>query len=151
MDIKEEVSKKVNALIEKNIDAHKGFHVAEENAESSTLKSYLLEQAIQRHVFANNLSINLKSYNPDFNINPEGSMTASLHRTWINIKTSFSGDTDDSILEECIRGDKASIEEYQGFLENYRTIFPKVTSTVKQQLQNIESTLERVSRLEDLH
>lgn len=151
MNIKDEISKKVNVLIEENIDAHKRFHLAEENAESSTLKSYLLQQAIQRHVFANDLSINLKAYNPDFNINPKGSFTGSLHRTWINIKTSFSGDTDNSILEECIRGDEASVEEYQEFLENYPTVSQEIKYTIQQQLGKIKTTLNRETRLENLH
>lgn len=150
MDKKEEISEKVNALIEKNVDAQKGFNKAQENAESDLLKAYLLKMASERLVFANNLSIGLKSYNPDFQINPEGSLTGSLHRTWIDIKTAIIGEDDESILAECIRGERASVEEYKEFLENYPTANQEISTTIKKQLDTIQESLEDIKTLEDL-
>lgn len=150
MKTSEEISKKTNGLIEKNNDAYKGFKKAAENAESSNLKSYLIEQAGVRRDFAAELSDALKSFNPEFDPDTDGSITGSLHRTWIDIKTALSGDEDESILEECIRGDKASVDEYEEFLENYSIASQEIASTIQKQLQKIRTTLDRVSRLEDL-
>lgn len=150
MKTSKEISEKTNALIEKNNDAYKGFNKAAENAESNLLKSYLIEQAGERKDFAAKLSGVLMAYNPDFEVDTDGSITGSLHRTWIDIKTAFSGDDDESILEECIRGDEASVEEYQEFLEDNPTASPEIKSTIQEQLAKIKTTLDRVSRLEDL-
>ncbi len=147
----EEISKKINALIEKNNDAYKGFKNAAENAESSELKSYLLQQASERQSFAKTLSTSLHSFNPDFKINSDGSMTGSIHRSWIDFKSALSIDNDDSILEECIRGDKASMEEYKEFLQKYPSTSDDIKRTIEEQLVNVKNTLDRVKRLEDLH
>ncbi|CAM3480800.1 ferritin-like domain-containing protein [Aequorivita lipolytica] len=147
----EEISEKINALIEKNNDAYKGFKKASENAESKHLRDYLIQQASERQAFAKKLTGSLMMYNPDFDVDTTGSVTGSLHRTWIDGKAALSMDDDESILEECIRGDKASVEEYQEFLEDYPSTSTEVSNTIREQLHNIKSTLERVSRLEDLH
>lgn len=151
MKSSEEISKKINSLIEKNNDAYKGFKKASENAESTHLRDYLLQQASERQAFAKKLSGSLKAYNPDFDIDTDGSTTGSIHRAWIDVKAALSMDDDESILEECIRGDKASVEEYQEFLEDYPAAASDVNQTIREQLHNIKSTLDRVSRLEDLH
>ncbi|AFL82572.1 hypothetical protein Aeqsu_3137 [Aequorivita sublithincola DSM 14238] len=151
MKSSEEISKKINLLIEKNNDAYKGFKKASENAESTHLRDYLLQQASERQSFAHKLSGNLKAYNPDFKIDTDGSATGSVHRAWIDIKATLSLDDDESILEECIRGDKASVEEYREFLTDYPTAASEISHTIKEQLHNIQSTLDRVKRLEDIH
>lgn len=146
-----EISKKVNLLIEKNNDAYKGYKNASDNAESSQLKSYLLQQASERQSFANKLSGNLKVYNPDFKVDTDGSTTGTIHRAWMDAKTALSVDDDESILEECIRGDKASVEEYKEFLKDHNAAPQDMRSTIEGQLQNVQNTLGRVTRLEDLH
>lgn len=151
METNKEISKKVNGLIEKNNDAYKGFKQASENAESTSLRDFLMSQASQRKEFANNLSSELKTYNPEFEADEDGSATGSLHRTWMNVKAALSVDDDESILEECIRGDKASVDEYKDFLKDHNAVHSGISNSVNQQLHAIEETLSRVKRLEDLH
>lgn len=151
MKSQKEISTKINGLIEKNNDAHKGFKKAADKAESSDLKSYLMQQASERQAFAKKLSGNLKMYNPDFDVDTDGSATGSLHRAWMDVKSALSMEDDESLLEECIKGDKASVEEYEEFLENHSSSLGNVSTTIREQLQNIKSTLTRVKRLEDLH
>ena len=56
----------------------------------------------------------------DLNETPinKGTAAASIHRTWMDIKSAIVGKSDESVLEECIRGDKAAVEEYKSVLEN---------------------------------
>ena len=67
------------------------------------------------------------------------------------MKTALSQDNDEALLEECLRGDKASIEDYEEFLNNNKEIPENLRSTITQQVQDIKNTLESVSRLEDVH
>lgn len=151
METSKEILEKTNLLIAKNNDAYKSFMKAAENLESNSLKSYLIEQAGIRKGFAEDLSIALQAYNPEFKPETDGSIAGSLHRTWIDVKTFISGNEDGSILQECVRGDKASIKEYEEFLENYSTISNDITLNVQQQLEKVRINLDRVSRLENLH
>jgi len=151
MDSTQEISKKVNALVEKNNDAFKGYEKAAKNAESSQLRSYFLERASERKAFAAKLSSNLKAYNPDYDVDSDGSATGSVHRAWMDVKAALSMDDDESLLEECIRGDKASVKEYKNFIDDNAGLPHDIKTTIQEQLLNIEKTLDRVKRLEDLH
>jgi uncharacterized protein (TIGR02284 family) len=42
----------------------------------------------------------------------ESSFSGKLHRAWIDIKTSFAGNNRKSLLNECERGEDASMEAY---------------------------------------
>lgn len=35
-----------------------------------------------------------------------------MHRNWMNLKSTFKSNNEDAILEEAIRGEEASLEEY---------------------------------------
>ena len=67
------------------------------------------------------------------------------------MKTALSQDNDEALLEECLRGDKASIEDYEEFLNNHKEIPDNLRSTITQQVQDIKNTLDSVSRLEDVY
>lgn len=150
MKTKEEVSDKVNELIEKNMDAYKGFKKASENTENIHLRDYLMDQATDRKTFADELLVKLKSYNPEWDVDAQGSAAATLHRTWINLKSILTGSSDKSILEECMRGDRASVEEYEEFLKNYSSVSPEINSLIQKQLENIVDSLDNQFRLEEL-
>jgi|TARA_R100000479_G_scaffold176515_1_gene131731 uncharacterized protein (TIGR02284 family) len=134
-------------LLEKNYDAEKGFKKAMEDAESQDLKHFLKKQAQQRNKFATELDKEIHSLNEK--PKESGSTTGSLHRTWINIKSAISGNDDEAVLEECIRGEKASMEEYEKTLKENR--FPNNLETVlNSQLSEIKGTVAKVKNLEDL-
>ncbi len=143
----DEIVDNLQALLEKNYDAEKGFTKAMENAKSATLKDFLKKQAAQRSRFANEITQELR----DLNEEPKesGSFTGDLHRTWIDIKSALSGNEDESVLEECIRGEKASAEEYDEKLKQFN-FPPKIASVLQKQSSEIHQTLSRVKRLEDL-
>ena len=151
MDTVEKISKKVNALIEKNNDAYKGFKKAAENVDSFHLRDFMMDEATQRQEFAARLSRALRTYNPDFDPDTDGSFTGSMHRAWIDIKAALSLDNDESVLEECIRGEKASVDEYEDFLEDYPSLHSDISGAIRDQLSHIKQVLDRVKTLEDLH
>ena len=134
-------------LLEKNYDAEKGFTKAMKDAKGSNLKKFLQQQAAQRSRFATELDQQIRNLNEE--PKDSGSFTGDLHRTWIDIKSAIAGNTDEAVLEECIRGEKASWNEYEEKLkEQY---FPPHISTVLQkQASEIHNTLNSVKTLEDL-
>ncbi len=146
-NIHDEIVNNLQGLLEKNYDAEKGFKKAMEDAKSPNLKNFLMHQAAQRGRFANELTHELRNLNEQ--PKESGSATGTLHRAWIDIKTAVTGNSDESILEECIRGEKASWEEYSETLKN--TNFPEnISSIVSKQATEVHQTLSQVKSLEDI-
>ncbi|WP_027125560.1 ferritin-like domain-containing protein [Gelidibacter mesophilus] len=134
-------------ILEKNYDAEKGYSKAMQDAKTPALKSFLKQQAVQRSGFANAIDNELRQLNEK--PKESGSITGSLHRAWIDIKSSVAGNDDEAVLEEVIRGEKASVEEYEDVMKKH-TLAPQVNSILQSQLRDIQSTLNRVKTLEDI-
>ncbi|MAZ29371.1 MAG: hypothetical protein CL868_20150 [Cytophagaceae bacterium] len=144
-----EISEGLQAILEKNYDAEKGYKKAMEEAKSPQLKNFLKHQAAQRNRFATEISHEL--FEIDEKPKNSGSATGSLHRAWIDIKTAFTGHDDEAILEEVIRGEKASVEEYEQVLKNDGEAIPLASDNIlKSQLDEIKKTLNKVKTLEDI-
>ena len=137
----------LQGILEKNYDAEKGYKKAMTDAENPALKNFLQAQALQRSNFATAIDKELR----DLGEEPKesGSVTGSLHRAWIDIKSSVAGNDDEAVLEEVIRGEKASVDEYQDAINN-NALPPKIDNVLKSQLRDIQGTLSRVKTLEDL-
>ncbi|MGC1630717.1 MAG: PA2169 family four-helix-bundle protein [Gelidibacter sp.] len=137
----------LQGILEKNYDAEKGYKKAMQDAKTPALKNFLQKQALQRSHFATAVDKALR----DLDETPveKGSLTGTLHRAWIDIKSSVAGNDDEAVLEEVIRGEKASVDEYQDVIKN-NTLAPNIKSLLQSQLSDIQGTLSRVKTLEDI-
>ncbi|MCL8008762.1 ferritin-like domain-containing protein [Gelidibacter japonicus] len=137
----------LQGIIEKNYDAEKGYKKAMQDAKNPALKNFLKQQALQRSTFATAIDKELR----DLGEEPKesGSITGSLHRAWIDIKSSVAGNDDEAVLEEVIRGEKASVDEYEDVMKKH-TLAPKIQNVLQSQLRDIQGTLNRVKTLEDI-
>lgn len=142
-----EMVEQLEEILEKNIDAQKGYAKAADNADSTALKSYFQRKSEDRKQF--NIALkNALVANYD-EIEEDGSFTGTIHRAWMDIKAMFSADNDESMLEEAIRGDKASVEEYEEVLKE--TALPANISTlIRNQQMKIRTDLNNIKSLEDL-
>lgn len=143
----DELVDNLQALLEKNYDAEKGFKTAMADAKSLGLKNYLQSQSAMRGRFATELDQQIRSLNAT--PKESGSALGTMHRAWIDLKASVSGHTDEAVLEECIRGEKASVKEYEEKLEK-NNFPPQIAGVLNNQLSEITNTLSRVRTLEDL-
>ena len=137
----------LQGIIEKNYDAEKGYKKAMQDAKNPALKNFLKRQALQRSTFATAIDKELR----DLGETPKesGSVTGNLHRAWIDIKSSVAGNDDEAVLEEVIRGEKASVDEYADAIKD-KPLLPQVQSVLQSQLDDIQATLNRVKTLEDI-
>jgi uncharacterized protein (TIGR02284 family) len=145
MSYTEEVGKKLNALLEKNYDAEAGYKTAKDQVENAQLKSFFEGQAQERYNFGHELKAELKSFGqePDKGT----SVTGDLHRAWMNIKSTFSSDNAESILEEALRGEKAAVDEYNEIL-NETSLPPSTKSVLTKHRDNIQNSVNKVAALE---
>lgn len=145
MDYAKEISNKLNDLLEKNYDAEKGYKFASENVKNPSLKSFFSERAKER----NNFGHELKSEISTLGEKPDkgSSLKGDIHRTWMNLKTTFSSDKEEALLEEAVRGEKAAVEEYNEVLED-ENIPPSTANLLMKQRNAITAALDKVKRLE---
>lgn len=143
----DKLGNRLNDLLEKNYDAEKGFKKASENAQHAGLKTYFSNKALERYDFGHELKTELKNFGQE----PDkgGSVTGAAHRTWMEVKSWFTTDDDEAMLEEAIRGEKASVAEYKDVLNE--TPLPLTTQQLLERQKNaIEHGLVNIKRLEDL-
>lgn len=106
----------LNGLIETCRDGQNGFQEASTNLKRTELKTLFAEASTERAKFVGELQREVRVLGSD----PEnsGSVAGALHRAWIDIKGSFTGKDDGSILNECERGEDSAVAAYKDALTN---------------------------------
>lgn len=136
-------------LLEKNYDAEKGYRKAMEHTSNPDLKNFLKNQAAQRNHFATEIDRKLHQLNEHPKEHNNGSTLGNIHRFWMGFKSSWGKKDDNSILEECLRGEKASLREYKEKLKE-KNLNPEIKKILEKHRDSIEKTLSQISLLEDL-
>ena len=140
----EQVVSTLNNLIETCRDGQEGFETAAERVSNEELKDLFHSYSRQRAGFAGELQDEVRRLGGD----PEdkGSVTASLHRGWMNIKAAVTGGEEAAVLAECERGETAA-------LSNYRAAFgvdlpANTRQTIERQFAEIKEAHDRIRKLE---
>lgn len=144
----ESTENKFNDLLEKAYDAEKGFEKASENVESTRLKSFFNQKAIERRNFIQELRAELVANGLEITEN-DGSIAGTLHRAWMDVKALFSTDNEESMLEEVRNGEKAALEDYDDILED-ENLPPTTVNVLRKQRNAIESSYRKANYLEDV-
>ena len=105
----------LNNLIETCKDGEQGFRTAAESLKDAQVKAKFLEYSRERGDMARALQAEVRKLGGD----PEksGSMSASLHRGWIDIKSAVTGKDDHAILAEAERGEDVAKDQYEKALK----------------------------------
>jgi uncharacterized protein (TIGR02284 family) len=133
----------LNDLIETSKDGEIGFRTCAQTVKSADTRQ-LFEVAAERCAQgASELQSKVRSLGGD----PErsGSVSGSLHRGWVNIKTTITGMDEGAVLEECERGEDAAQRTYEAALE--KDLPTDVRSIVERQYQGVRENHDRVRDL----
>ncbi|MGC5745488.1 PA2169 family four-helix-bundle protein [Chryseobacterium sp. NFX27] len=77
------------------------------------------------------------------------SIAGALHRTWIDVKNSFTlGNLEESTLENVIFGEKAAIEAYQKALDS-GDLCEKSEKIVSEQLHSLKLSYQQFKKIEE--
>ena len=138
----------LNDLLEKSYDAQRGYADASTNTDNVHLKRWLTQQGVRRTQFAAQLGGQMKQ----MNLEPknDGSMTGDLHRGWLNLKTALSLNSDEAILEEALRGEQATLDEYNEVLQHKKELPPSTVEIIQNQWAQVQETVNTIKRLEDI-
>ncbi len=145
MSYSDKIAEKLNTLLEKNYDAEAGYKKAAEDVKNPMLKTYFQSRAQDRYDFGHEIKEEIRSYGkePDKGT----SLTGDLHRAWMDLKSAFSSDKEEAILEEAIRGEKAAVEDYNEII-NDREVSPSTSNILIKQRNSVEEALVKAKALE---
>ncbi len=142
-----EIFDEIKEILEKNKDGIKGYEKAAENTDNTALQTYFRNKAEKRKEF--NLKLKRETQNAYSEFDVDGSFKGSIHRAWMDVKSLFSADDAESMLEESIRGDKAAIEEYNDVIE-YDNLPVGLRNLLISQRNNIQQDISKNDSLESL-
>ena len=147
MKYSEKISNKLNELLVKNYDAEKGYLNAIDNIDNNRLKMFFKRRASERSEFAKDLRTEILRYGEV----PEnsGSFKGAAHRNWMSLKSMFTSNNEEAILEEAIRGEEASLEIYNEILED-RNLPPTIDSLLTKQKMAIQASINTEKVHEEL-
>ncbi len=147
MKYTEKISNKLNELLIKNYDAEKGYLNAAENVENPTLKIFFKRRATERSEFAKEIRTEILRYGEE--PKDSGSFKGAMHRNWMSLKSIFSTNDEEAILEEAIRGEEASLEEYNDILKD-KNLPPTIDSMLFKQKNAIQAAINTEKVHEEL-
>ena len=148
MNYTDKIGNKLNELLEKNYDAEAGYQLAKEKVNDSRMKNFFDTQQQERYNFGHELKTEMKTWGqePDKGTSIKG----DLHRGWMNIKSTFTSDNEEAMLEEAIRGEKTAVEEYNEII-NDTTLPPSTKNILINHRDRIQKTLNTVDLMEAAH
>ena len=135
----------LNNLIETCKDGELGFRTAAEGLKRADIKAKFLEYSRQRADMARELQSEVRRLGGD----PEksGSVSGSLHRGWLDIKSAITGKDDHAILAEAERGEDVAKSAYENALKE--TLPATAQAVVQQQAARVRQAHDDVRDLRD--
>ena len=148
MKYSEKISNHLNNLLIKNYDAEKGYRNAIDNVDNSNLKIYFTNRANERKSFADEIKTEIERYGET--PKDSGSFKGTLHRNWTTLKSSLSGNNEETVLEEALRGEEASLEDYNEVIASNEVFPPSIDSMLIKQRDAIQAAINMVKVKEEL-
>jgi len=118
METNKEIISDLKDLLSIVNDGKEGYESSAEATENIELQGVFLKYAAQRAAYAEELRAHIKVHGADAE-NESGGVLGALHRTWIDIKQALSSKEDQAILEAIVTGEKAAIEKYDTYINDY--------------------------------
>lgn len=106
--------KKIHTLI---IDSIKGYKLAGEKLKSDDLKNLALQVSEEREWMAKKVERVLTAQSEETEGIDDQDFKATLHRSWMELKTSLTQKDDQVVLESCRNGDRALLEAFDDALQ----------------------------------
>ena len=143
-EMSQEAVSTLNDLIETLKDGKNGFETAASDVKDANVKAIFTQFAQQRSQLASELQSEVRKLGGD----PEksGSVSATMHRGWINIKSALGGG-EKSILNEAERGEDVAVRSYEKALQ--QNLPGDLSSVVRRQYDQVKQAHDRVRDLRD--
>lgn len=135
----------LNSLITTTIDSADGFERSAEDAQSGRFADMFREFAGERRQCVARLQETVRSFGGT--PNDDGSLTADLHRRWVDLRSAISGGGGDkAVIEEVERGEDYIKGKYEEALGDTR-LSPATTAAIREAYQSVRAGHDRASAL----
>lgn len=147
MKYTEKISNKLNELLVKNYDAEKRYMSAIEIVGDDRLKMFFKRRVTDRSKFAKELRTEVLRYGQI----PEdtGSLTETLNRNWINLKSILNSNNEEVVLEAAIKFEEAILEDYKELLKD-KTLPPSIDSLLLMHKNAIQAAINTEKSYKEL-
>jgi|SRR5215213_8809403 len=135
----------LNNLIETCKDGQNGFQAAADGVKNNDLKTLFHTYSQQRGEFAGELASEVRRLGGD--AEKTGSIAASLHRGWIDIKSAVTGEDENAVISECERGEDSAVRNYEDALRD-EDLPADIRSIVERQFAQVREAHNRIRSLE---
>jgi uncharacterized protein (TIGR02284 family) len=141
----EETIEHLNGLIAVCKDGEHGYATAAEHVRNSELTTVFADYAKQRARFARELQAEVERLGgvPS----DSGTLTAALHRGWIDVKSALSGGDAGGIIAACETGEDSAQAAFERVVNT--DISGQSRSLIEKQYRQIEEAHKRMLRLKE--
>jgi uncharacterized protein (TIGR02284 family) len=145
--INDEVISVLNDLIQTSKDGEQGFRSCAEDANERDAQFKVLFEESSRGcaAAASELQELVRALGGD--PATHGSVSGSMHRQWLNIKSLITGKDDEAVLTECEREEDAALKSYREALQ--KDLSANIRMVVERQYQGVLANHDRVKSLRD--
>src|SRR5437879_5635681 len=128
---------RLNHLVSIANDGKYGFENAAQDVQDVTLKQLFRQYSAQRDEYVNGLKNMIERCGGT--PGKDGGPLGALHRTWMDIKSTFAAGSREAILNTCITGEEAAEKAYAEALKE--NITDEAKQLITMQLSGIEASL----------
>jgi len=138
---------KLQDLIQTNIDSVKGFRESADEISDESLASLFQSIAQERSMLAEELQQIVASAGEK--PQQSGSVSASVHQTWLNVRSKLSGGDPGAILAEAERGEDVIKGLYEDVLKE--TAGSPINALLQSQYATVKHGHDRIRDLRDAY
>jgi uncharacterized protein (TIGR02284 family) len=140
---RDDVISTLNDLIETSRDGEEGFRQCAESVKSAKLKSFFEQKSERCREAVMQLTQIVREMGGD----PEksSSMSGTMHRFWVSIRSSISGMSDHAILDECERGEDVAKRSYEKALA--QDLPGDVRRVIERQFAEVKANHDKVREM----
>ena len=135
----------LNSLITTTIDSAVGFERAAEDAESGRFTEFFRSFGQERRAVVSQLQAQVRALGGE--PNDDGSLTADLHRRWMDLRAAISGDGgDEAVIAEVERGEDHIKSKYESALKEDE-LAPETLAVIREAYQSVRAGHDQASQL----
>ena len=146
MSQNKEIISTLNGLIETLKDGQEGYKQSASGVDDPQLKTLFDTLSLQRSKFAGELQnevVNMGDPDPE----DASSVTGSMHRAWINVKSAVTNRDRHAILAEAERGEDAAVSAYSDAME--KNLPTPIKEVVSRQSAEVKAAHDKIRALRD--
>lgn len=145
MEDNDEIISTLNDLIEVSKDGEEGFRSSAENVDDPKLKAFFLRRSQEVAASVQELQDLVRSLGGE--PASSSSLSGTLHRRWIDIKTALTSNDTLAVLNETERGEDVALATYRKAAE--KDLPTHVRFVVVRQLEGAKRNHDEVKQLRD--